>query len=49
MSKSAHQEWSQQHLNNLQAVHVGEGIHFVQEDNPHAIGSELAGWYGRLN
>ncbi|MFQ5855105.1 MAG: haloalkane dehalogenase [Anaerolineae bacterium] len=41
-------EWCQQHLKNLASVDVGEGVHFLQEDNPHGIGSELARWYSRL-
>ncbi|MFQ5342069.1 MAG: haloalkane dehalogenase [Anaerolineae bacterium] len=41
-------EWCQQNLENLASVDVGEGIHFLQEDNPHQIGSELASWYSRL-
>ena len=38
-------EWCEQKLKNLKSVDIGEGIHFVQEDNPHLIGTELAGWY----
>jgi len=30
-------EWSKQNLKNLETVDIGEGRHFVQEDNPHAI------------
>ncbi len=41
-------QWCQQNLKNLRAVDVGEGIHWVQEDNPHLIGSELANWYSSL-
>ena len=41
-------QWCQQNLKNLRAVDVGEGIHFLQEDNPHLIGSELANWYSSL-
>ena len=29
---------------NLKAVSIGEGLHFVQEDNPHQIGQELVKW-----
>ena len=42
-------EWCRQNLKNLNAVDIGKGIHFVQEDNPHLIGSELAGWYKRVS
>ena len=41
-------EWCQQHLPNLKVVDIGPGIHFVQEDNPHLIGTELANWYRSL-
>jgi haloalkane dehalogenase len=35
-------------LKNLETVDIGGGIHFVQEDNPHAIGQGLAKWYQHL-
>ncbi len=41
-------EWCRQHLKNLKTVDIGQGIHFLQEDNPHLIGSELAKWYQTL-
>ena len=41
-------EWAKQSLKNLNAVDIGEGIHFLQEDNPHQIGSEIAEWYNKL-
>lgn len=41
-------EWCKQNLKNLTTVDIGEGIHYVQEDNPHQIGSELATWYRNL-
>ena len=31
-------------LRNAKDVHVGSGKHFLQEDNPHLIGKELAKW-----
>ena len=40
--------WCRQHLSNLKVVDIGAGIHFVQEDNPHRIGEELASWYRSL-
>ena len=40
--------WCRENLPNLQTVDIGEGIHFVQEDNPHLIGEELANWYQAL-
>jgi len=45
---SAMLEWCQQKLMNLETVDIGEGIHYLQEDNPHLIGSELAKWYNRI-
>ena len=41
-------QWCQQHLKNLTIADIGEGIHYIQEDNPHRIGSELARWYQTL-
>ena len=38
-------DWCKQNLKNLKVVDIGEGIHFLQEDNPHLIGEELAKWY----
>jgi len=40
--------WSRKHLKNLRVVNVGPGIHYIQEDNPHRIGQELANWYSGL-
>ena len=40
--------WCQQNLPNLHVVDIGAGIHFIQEDNPHLIGTELAKWYTHL-
>jgi haloalkane dehalogenase len=40
--------WCRENLRNLRVVELGEGIHFLQEDHPHRIGSELARWYGSL-
>jgi haloalkane dehalogenase len=41
-------EWCKQNLKNLEIVHTGHRIHFLQEDNPHLIGSELAKWYSSI-
>jgi haloalkane dehalogenase len=35
-------------LKNLTTVDIDKGLHYVQEDNPHRIGSELAKWYATL-
>ncbi len=37
-----------QALKNLRTVDIGPGSHFVQEDNPHKIGEEVAKWYQGL-
>ena len=37
--------WSKQNLKNLKTVDIGAGTHFLQEDNPDLIGSQLADWY----
>ena len=38
-------EWCRENLKNLKTIDIGPGIHFLQEDNPHLIGSELVSWY----
>jgi haloalkane dehalogenase len=40
--------WYQQHLLHVKTVHIGAGIHYLQEDNPQVIGQELATWYASL-
>ncbi len=41
-------KWCRENLTNLTAVDLGRGIHFLQEDNPHRIGAELARWLAAL-
>ena len=41
-------DWCRQNLKNLKAVDIGKGLHYLQEDNPHLIGEELAKWYQEL-
>jgi haloalkane dehalogenase len=41
-------DWCRENLKNLKAVDIGEGLHYLQEDNPHLIGGELATWYQNL-
>jgi len=38
-------EWCRQNLKNLKTEDIGQGVHYLQEDNPHLIGKELATWY----
>ncbi len=40
--------WCHQTIQNLEAVDIGKGIHFLQEDNPHLIGEKLEEWLARL-
>jgi len=41
-------DWCKQNLKNLETVDIGEGLHYIQEDNPHLIGEELAKWYQNI-
>ena len=41
-------EWCRASLQNLEIVEVGKGIHFLQEDEPHAIGEAIAKWLTAL-
>jgi len=41
-------EWCRQNLKNLKTVDVGQGVHYLQEDHPHLIGTEIASWYKTL-
>lgn len=34
---------------NIETVYIGNGLHFVQEDHPFAIGRAISDWYRRLN
>jgi len=33
---------------NIETVYIGSGLHYVQEDQPYAIGRAIADWYRRL-
>jgi haloalkane dehalogenase len=39
----------EQQFKNIVAVDIGRGVHFVQEDQPYRIGSELSEWYSNLS
>lgn len=41
-------EWCRENLKKLTTVDIGQGLHYVQEDNPHKIGEELMHWYQNL-
>ena len=36
--------WCQENVANLRSVNVGAGVHFIQEDQPDAIGRAIAEW-----
>jgi hypothetical protein len=38
-------DWCESHLKGLTVKNIGIGIHYVQEDNPQAIGNALHEWY----
>jgi len=42
-------EWCRENLENIKMIDIGKGIHYLQEDNPHLIGAELAKWYDSLS
>ncbi|WNJ17501.1 haloalkane dehalogenase [Pontibacter sp. G13] len=33
---------------NTEMIHLGEGLHFIQEDYPHEIGHVISEWYDRV-
>jgi len=37
-------DWCRKNLRNIEAIDIGPGIHYLQEDNPHLIGSTLVRW-----
>jgi len=42
-------QWAEDNLLNLETVHIGPGLHFIQEDNPDAIGEAISDWYQTIN
>ncbi len=40
--------WAQENLPNLTSVGVGEGLHYLQEDHPHEIGTAISDWLATL-
>jgi haloalkane dehalogenase len=41
-------EWCEVNLKNLTTINLGKGLHYLQEDHPHAIGEGLVEWYRGL-
>jgi len=42
-------QWAEDNLMNLETVHIGPGLHFIQEDSPDAIGEAISDWYQRMS
>jgi haloalkane dehalogenase len=42
-------DWWTERAKNMESVYIGPGLHFVQEDQPYAIGRAISDWYRRLN
>ena len=40
--------WYTQRIDNLETSFVGQGLHFIQEDQPETIGRAIADWLRRL-
>ncbi|MEM7485250.1 MAG: haloalkane dehalogenase [Bacteroidota bacterium] len=40
--------WSKK-AKNIETVYIGAGLHYVQEDQPYAIGRAISDWYRRIN
>ena len=41
-------QWCEQTMPNLITRDIGPGLHYIQEDNPHFIGEELARWLTQM-
>jgi haloalkane dehalogenase len=41
-------DYVNKNFSNLKSVDIGKGLHYIQEDNPHLIGQELAKWFEEL-
>ena len=48
LTPAAMVDWCRSNLKNLKTVNIGPGSHYLQEDNPDLIGSQLVDWYGNL-
>jgi haloalkane dehalogenase len=40
-------EWAAENFHNIETQFVGYGVHFIQEDNPQAIGRGIVDWHRR--
>ena len=41
-------DWIKNNFPNTETAFVGKGLHFIQEDQPHAIGRAISSWYENL-
>jgi phosphoribosylformylglycinamidine (FGAM) synthase PurS component len=41
-------EWAEANMKNIKTVNVGEGFHYVIEDQSEALAAALIAWYERL-
>ncbi|MCB9948794.1 MAG: haloalkane dehalogenase [Rhodospirillaceae bacterium] len=41
-------EWLAANVPNIETAFIGQGLHYVQEDQPEAIGRAIADWFRRL-
>lgn len=48
MLTPANARWFDEHVPNTETVYVGEGYHYIQEENPELIGATIARWIGEL-
>ena len=44
LTNASEVDWSEANLENLETIDLGQGIHYLQEDHPEAIGKALANW-----
>lgn len=40
-------DWYATHLRNIETAYIGQGFHFIQEDQPNAIGRAVSDWLRR--
>ena len=40
-------DWFAGNVKSIESVYVGQGLHFIQEDQPYAIGRAIADWLRR--
>ena len=40
-------QWLAERMKNLETIFIGQGIHYIQEDQPEAIGRGIADWHRR--